>query len=162
MVGTAAVTAAAIFASQGTLSIVDVIGVACVAAMLGGVLGYYIGRRWGVALMQRPGRGEERRRKILEEGNALYVKWGWLACFFIPSFVAGIARMRFLIFVIFNSVAALIYQFATALPAYGAATLISGHTETGNVVSLAVGVVLVVLIFWRVVLPRRRLRKAER
>jgi membrane protein DedA with SNARE-associated domain len=160
MIGTAAVTAAAVLASQGTLSIDDVIAVACLAAVLGGLLGYAGGRRWGVDLMQRPGRGEERRKKMLDQGNILYRRWGWLACFFIPSFIAGIARMRFLMFVIFNTLAAVIYQFATALPAYGAATLISGHTETSNVVDLAIGVVLVVLIFWRIVLPRRRSRKA--
>jgi membrane protein DedA with SNARE-associated domain len=160
MIGTAAVTAAAILASQGTLSIDDVIVVACVAAVLGGLLGYGGGRRWGVDLMQHPGRGEERRRKMLDQGHALYVKWGWLACFFIPSFIAGIARMRFLMFVIFNTMAAVIYQFATALPAYGAASLISGHTQTSNVVDLAVGAVLAVLIFWRLVLARRRARDA--
>jgi membrane protein DedA with SNARE-associated domain len=161
MIGTAAVTAAAILASQGTLSIEDVIAVACVAAVLGGLLGYAGGRRWGVELMARPGRGEERRQKMLDQGHALYVRWGWLACFFIPSFIAGIARMRFLMFVIFNTIAAVIYQFATALPAYGAATLISGHTQTSNIADLAVGAVLVVLIFWRIVLPRRRSRKAQ-
>jgi membrane protein DedA with SNARE-associated domain len=161
MIGTAAVTAASILASQGTFSIDDVIAVACVAAVLGGVLGYLGGRRWGVDLMQRPGRGEDRRRKILDEGHTLYVRWGWLACFFIPSFVAGIARMRFLMFLVFNTIAAVIYQFAAALPAYGAATLISGGTQTSNVVDLAVGVVLVVLIFWRVVLPRRRSRNPQ-
>jgi membrane protein DedA with SNARE-associated domain len=162
MIGTSAVTAAAILASQGTLSIDEVIGVACVAAIVGGVLGYCVGRRWGFELMQRPGRGEERRGKMLDQGNALYVKWGWLACFFIPSFIAGIARMRFRVFLTFNTIAAVIYQFATALPAYGAASLISGHTETSNVLDLSVGVVLVVLIFWRVVLPRRRSRTRAR
>ena len=78
MVGTAAVTAAAILASQGTLSIDDVVAVACAGAVLGGLLGYEGGRRWGVELMQRPGRGEERRMKILDQGNTLYAKWGWL------------------------------------------------------------------------------------
>jgi membrane protein DedA with SNARE-associated domain len=161
MIGTAAVTAAAVLASQETLSIDDVIAVACAAAVLGGLLGYGGGLRWGTDLMQRPGRGEARREKVLNQGEALYLKWGWLACFFIPSFIAGICRMRFAMFLIFNTIAAVIYQFATALPAYGAATLISGHTETSNVVDLAVGVVLVVLIFWRIVLPRRRSRKEE-
>jgi len=64
-------------------------------------------------------------------------------------------------FLIFNTMAAVIYQFATALPAYGAATLISGHTEASNIVDLAVGVVLLVLIFWRIVLPRRRSRREQ-
>jgi membrane-associated protein len=159
MIGTAAVTAAAILASQGTLSIEDVIAVACAAAILGGLLGYGGGLRWGVALMEHPGRGAARRKKTLDQGHALYVRWGWLACFFIPSFIAGICSMRFLMFLVFNTIAAVIYQFATALSAYGAATLISGHTETSNVVDLAVGVVLVVVIFWRIVLPRRRSRR---
>ena len=107
--------------------------------------------------MERPGRWEERRTKALDQGHALYSRWGWLACFFIPSFIAGIARMRFVMFLIFNTMAAVIYQFATALPAYGAAKVISGHTDTESLVELAaVGVVLVVVIFWRVVLPRRR------
>jgi membrane protein DedA with SNARE-associated domain len=161
MIGTAAVTAAAVLASQGILSIDDVLAVACAAAVVGGVLGYEIGRRWGMRMMQRPGRGEDRRRKMLDEGHALYMRWGWLACFFIPSFVAGIARMRFLTFLVFNTIAAVVYQFATALPAYGAAALISGHTKTSNDVDLAVGVVLVVLIFWRIVLPRRRSQRAQ-
>ncbi len=161
MIGTAAVTAAAILASQGTLSIEVVIAVACVAAVLGGLLGYGGGRRWGTDLMQRPGRGEERRRTTLDQGQALYGRWGWLACFFIPSFIAGIARMRFVMFLIFNTMAAVIYQFATALPAYGAAKVISGHTDTESLVELSVGVVLVVLIFWRVVLPRRRRRSGS-
>ena len=158
MIGTAAVTAAAILASQGVLSIEDVIAVACVAAVLGGLLGYEGGRRWGVGLMERPGHGEERRKRALEQGNALYARWGWLACFFIPSFIAGIARMRFVMFLIFNTMAAVIYQFATALPAYGAAKVISGHNDSETLAELAVGVVLVVLVFWRVVLPRWRRR----
>ncbi len=156
MIGSAAVTAAAILASQGVLSIDVVIAVACVAAVLGGLLGYGGGRRWGADLMERPGRWEERRTKTLDQGHALYSRWGWLACFFIPSFIAGIARMRFVMFVLFNTMAAVIYQFATALPAYGAAKVLSGHSDTESVVELAAGVVLVVLIFWRVVLPRRR------
>lgn len=155
VVGTAALTAAAVLASQGVLSIEDVIVVACVAAVLGGVLGYGAGRRWGVGLIERPGRGEERRKKTLSRGTALYRRWGWLAVFFLPAFIAGIARMRFVTFVICETMAAVMYQFATALSAYGAAKVISGHVDTESLIELAVGVVLVVVIFWRVVLPRR-------
>jgi membrane-associated protein len=161
MIGTAAVTAAAILASQGTLAIEDVVAVACAAAVLGGIVGYAGGRRWGVELMQHPGRGEERRKRMLDEGHALYVRWGWLACFFVPSFIAGVARMRFAMFLIFNTIAAVVYQFATALPAYGAGKVISGHSDTESLFELAAGVVLAVLVFWRIVLPRRR-RRAER
>jgi len=158
MIGTAAVTAAAILASQGTLSIDGVIAVACAGAVLGGVLGYWVGLHWGVELMEHPGRGQERRRKMLDEGHALYERWGWLACFFIPCFVAGICRMRFAVFLLFNTIAAVLYQFATALPAYGVARVLTGHTGTSDIVDLGVGVVLAALILWRIVLPRRRSR----
>ena len=154
MVGTAAVSAAAVLASQGVLAIEDVIAVACVAAVLGGVLGYAGGRRWGVSLMERPGRWEERRARTLEEGHALYSRWGWLACFVIPSFVAGIARMALVMFLIFNTMAAVIYQFATALPAYGAGKVVSGHSGGVSVAELAVGVGLIAVIAWRLI--RRR------
>lgn len=53
--------------------------------MLGGLLRYGGGRRWGVSLMERPGRHEERRRAALAKGHELYGRWGWLACFVIPS-----------------------------------------------------------------------------
>lgn len=155
VVGTAALTAAAVLASQGLLSIEAVIVVACVAAVLGGVLGYGAGRRWGAGLMQHPGRGEERRKKTLARGTALYSRWGWLAVFFLPAFIAGTAHMRFLTFVICETMSAVMYQFATALSVYGAAKVISGHVDTESLIELAAGVVLVVLIFWRVVLPRR-------
>ena len=161
MIGTAAVTAAAILASQGTLSLEAVIAVACAGSVIGGLLGYGGGRRWGLAFMERPGRFEEQRINALEQGHTLYERWGWLACFFIPSFVAGIARMRFLLFAIFKSFALVIYQFATALAAYGASKVVSGHTNTESIAGLAVGVVLIVIGIWRLILPRRW-RAAER
>jgi membrane protein DedA with SNARE-associated domain len=161
MIGTAAVTAAAVLASQHVLSIEAVVAVACVAAVLGGVLGYGGGRRWGVRLMERPGRLEERRRHALDTGHELYRKWGWLACFVIPSFMAGIARMVFAMFLIFNTIAAISYQFATALPAYGAARVLSGYNDIPSIVGFIVGVALLAFIGLRLV-RRRRASSARR
>ncbi len=155
MVGTAAVTAAAALASQNVLSIDDVIAVACAAAVIGGLLGYGGGRRWGVQMMERPGRYEQRRRVALEKGHDLYGRWGWLACFVIPSFMAGIARMAFVMFIVFNTIAAVCYQFATALPVYGAAKVVSGHSDAVSIVELIAGVAALVLIGLRL-LGRRR------
>ena len=56
--GETALIAAAILASQGHYSIVEVIAVAAVAAIIGDNGGYYVGRRWG--------------RKMLAQ-------WEWLA-----------------------------------------------------------------------------------
>src|SRR5262249_42780059 len=63
VIGTAAVTATAILASQGTLSIDDVIGVGSLAAVLRGLLGYYVGCRWGFEGMGLGGDGTPRSRR---------------------------------------------------------------------------------------------------
>jgi membrane protein DedA with SNARE-associated domain len=160
-IGTAAVSAAAVLASQHQLAIDDVVAVACVAAVLGGVLGYWVGQRWGVRLMEHPGRHEQARRRALAEGHEAYERWGWLACFVIPSFIAGIARMAFAMFLIFNTIAAVTYQFATALPAYGAGKIVSGHADAESVVALAVGLGVVVVIGWWLLRRHRRQSRTD-
>jgi LPXTG-motif cell wall-anchored protein len=160
-IGTAAVGTAAVLASQHQLSIDVVVAVACVAAVLGGILGYWVGHRWGVRLMEHPGRHEQARRKALVQGHAAYERWGWLACFVIPSFIAGIASMTFAIFLIFNTIAAISYQFATALPSYGAGKIVSGHADAKSIIALAVGLGLVVAIGW-LLLRRRRQSQSKK
>ena len=105
--------------------------------------------------MERPGRWEERRKKTLEKGHEIYGRWGWLACFVIPSFVAGIARMRFPIYLIFGTIAAFLHASATALGAYGAGKVSSGHNDIVSILELALGVVVLALIAQRFRLRRR-------
>jgi membrane protein DedA with SNARE-associated domain len=154
-IGTAALGAAAVLASQNKLSIDAVIAVACVGATLGGVIGYVVGRRWGVDLMERPGRWEEQRKKTLEQGHKIYRRWGWLACFVIPSYVAGVARMSIVMFLIFGTIAAVAHMFATAVPAYGAGKVASGHHDIVSILELACGLALIALIAWRARVRRR-------
>ena len=156
MIGTLAVGTAAVLASQHELSIEDVAIVACVAAAVGGVLGYWIGNHWGLRLLERPGRYEEKRRTALAKGHQIYGRWGWLACFIIPAYMAGIASMAFVVFLIFNSLAAIIYELATALPTYDAGRVASGHTDALSIIGLVVGIGLLVLLGARVIRRRRR------
>ncbi|MGO9221427.1 MAG: hypothetical protein ACLP5E_27250 [Streptosporangiaceae bacterium] len=60
-IGTAALGAAAVAASQGRLELAAVIAVAAIAGEAGGLGGYAIGRRWGRQLLGRPGRHHARR-----------------------------------------------------------------------------------------------------
>ena len=53
--GTAAIGAAAVFASQGKLNIAAVLIVAVIGNEVGGLLGYKIGDRWGRRILEHPG-----------------------------------------------------------------------------------------------------------
>ncbi len=85
VIGTAALGAAAVAASRGRLDLAAVIAVAVIAGEAGGLGGYAIGRRWGRRLLERPGRHQERREKMVQRGERLYARWGWLAVFFTPA-----------------------------------------------------------------------------
>jgi membrane protein YqaA with SNARE-associated domain len=93
LIGTAALGAAAVAASQGRLDLGAVIVVAAIAGEAGGLGGYAIGRRWGRRLLERPGRHHARREKMVERGEKLYARWGWLAVFFTPAIVSGTAKI---------------------------------------------------------------------
>ena len=93
VIGTAALGAAAVAASQDKLDPAAVIVVAVLAGEAGGLGGYAIGRRWGRRLLGRPGKHQAGREKMVARGEGLYARWGWLAVFFTPAIVSGTAEM---------------------------------------------------------------------
>jgi membrane-associated protein len=95
VIGTAGLGAAAVAASQERLQLAAVIVVAVVAGEVGGLAGYAIGRRWGRRLLERPGRHQAGREKMMQRGERLYARWGWLAVLFTPAIVSGTANMPF-------------------------------------------------------------------
>ena len=119
VIGTAALGAAAVAASQGRLDLAAVIVVAAIAGEAGGLGGYAIGRRWGRQLLERPGRHHTRREKIVERGERLYARWGSLAVFFTPAIVSGTAKMRPYQFAFWNLLASLGWAVSVAASAYG-------------------------------------------
>ena len=85
VIGTAALGAAAVAASQDKLDLAAVIVVAVLAGEVGGLGGYGIGRRWGRRLLERPGKHQPGREKMMQRGERLYARWGWLAVFVTPE-----------------------------------------------------------------------------
>ena len=92
-IGTAALGAAAVAASQDKLNLAAVIVVAVLAGEAGGLGGYAIGRRWGRWLLERPGKHQAGREKMMQRGEKLYARWGFLAVFVTPAIVSGTAKM---------------------------------------------------------------------
>jgi undecaprenyl-diphosphatase len=138
-IGTTAIGAAALAASQGNLNLAAVVIIGTVGGEIGGLLGYYVGTRWGNALLARPGKRQAGRKKLMDKGERAYEKWGRMAVFFTPAIVSGTARMKRGQFIVWNFIAALLFTWAVAATAYGAGRVTTGHRATEDILILVLG-----------------------
>jgi membrane protein DedA with SNARE-associated domain len=157
-IGSAAVAAAAVGASQGNLSLGAVIVVAVVAGEVGGLLGYYIGNRWGTEILARPGKRQASRQKLLDKGERAYAKWGRLAVFFTPAIISGTARMNLRQFALWNFFASILFALSVAATTYGLGRIITGHHTVNDVLILVGGLVVTAYLVMSAV-RRHRLHK---
>jgi membrane protein DedA with SNARE-associated domain len=157
-IGTAALGAAAVAASQDKLDLVAVIVVAVLAGEAGGLGGYSIGRRWGRRLLERPGKHQAGREKMEERGEKLYARWGWLAVFFTPAIVSGTAKMRPYRFAFWNLLDSLGWSVSVAASAYGVGRLATGHHGAHDIAILVIGLAAGVLVAVTAVRRHRRRR----
>jgi hypothetical protein len=82
--GDAALIAAGTLAGEGRLSVGIVLGLAMAAWMLGSVAGYYIGRRGGRELLERPGWLAKARGKLLAKGDHAFGRHNFTASVTMP------------------------------------------------------------------------------
>jgi membrane protein DedA with SNARE-associated domain len=157
VIGATALGAAAVAASQGGLNLALVIGVATVAGEVGGLIGYAVGDRWGQVLLERPGKHQEGRRRMVERGERAYARWGRLAVFFTPALVSGTAKMHRGQFVVWNLIASFAFSVSVAASAFGIGRVVTGHTSLRDIVTLLVGLAMGTLVMvWSVRHHRRR------
>jgi membrane-associated protein len=160
-IGATALGAAGVAASQGTLQLWLVVVVATAGGETGGLIGYAVGNRWGRALLERPGRHQAGRQRMVERGERAYARWGRLAVFFTPAIVSGTAKMERGQFVLWNLLASLGFSVSVAASSYGLGRIVTGHYSARDiatlVVGLAVGTVVTVVTVRR---HRRRRREA--
>ena len=159
-IGTAALGAAAVAASQRRLDLAAVIVVSVIAGEVGGLGGYAIGRRWGRRLLERPGRHQASREKVLQRGERLYARWGWLAVFFTPAIVSGTAQMPPYRFAVWNLLDSLGWSVSVAASAYGLGRLATGHHTGHDIAILAIGLGAGAIV--AIAATRRRRRRAAR
>jgi membrane protein DedA with SNARE-associated domain len=157
-VGEAVLIGAGIAASRGHPDIASVILFAWVGANVGGVAGWLVGRQGGrrVALA---GRWLKRaRRRGLEQGERFFDRYGWLAVYVAPSWVAGINRMSPVRFAAANAAWALVWALGLGLGSYAIGPSVRDiWNDVGLIGTLAIVVaVLVVLLLTRLGMRRRR------
>ena len=145
-IGATALGAAGVAASQGKLNLALVVGVSTLAGEVGGLIGYTIGNRWGRQLLERPGRHQAGRQKMVERGERAYARWGRLAVFFTPAIVSGTAKMQHGQFVLWNLLASLGFSVSVAASAYGLGRILTGHSSPHDIATLLVGLVVGVIL----------------
>jgi membrane-associated protein len=159
IIGTTALGAAGIAASQGKLNLALVVAVATVAGEVGGLIGYAVGNRWGRQLLvERPGKHQSGRQQMVAKGERAYARWGRLAVFFTPAVVSGTAKMQHGQFVLWNFIASLAFAVSVAASSYGIGRLVTGHYSLRDVATLLVGLVVGALIL---IFVRRRRRRGR-
>ncbi len=117
---------AGIFAAQGKLSVISVIGVVAIAAIIGDNVGYHIGKRYGRRLFSKPD-GIIFRQEYVQRSEKFYEKWGsktMLIAHFVPVVrtfapaVAGVGRMNYKQFVIFDAIGDIAWAVSVTLIGY--------------------------------------------
>ena len=116
--GETALVAAAIFAGESELNILGVIGSATLAAIVGGSIGYWIGRQFGFPLLLKYGRYIHLDEPRIKLGQYLFQRHGGKIVFFgrfvallraFAALLAGINRLPWSRFSLFNALGALIW-----------------------------------------------------
>ena len=152
--GETALIAAAIYASNGHLSIIGVIAVAAVAAIIGDNIGYWLGREGGRRLLYRYGLLARFADRVLPPAERFFERHGGKAVFFARFFggvrvtgawMAGITRMSWWRFLFWNALGGIVWAVGVGVIAFygghAAADVIEEYGLYGGI-----GVVVIVAL----------------
>jgi membrane protein DedA with SNARE-associated domain len=157
---TALITAALYSGTTGRLDIIDVVGTAALAAIIGDNLGYLIGRRIGLHLLVRYGRYfglDERRLKV---GQYAFLRHGDKIVFFgrfvaflraFAAMLAGANLMSWRRFLIMNGLGGILWAALIGFGAYFLGEEIKRVAVSAGVALLiaALGLVMGSLLYFR-------------
>jgi len=117
-VGEAALIAGGILAARGRLDLAELVTEAWIGATLGGIAGWLLGMKIGHTVVAGPGPFRGARLKMLATGQRLYERFGGVAVFFTPAWLAGINRMRSRSYLILNAISAFLWAIVVGVGAY--------------------------------------------
>ncbi len=151
--GEAALVAAGISAAHRHLELTWVLGAAWAGASAGGTAGWLIGREGGRGLLTVPGPLRPVRLAMIARGDRFYERYGPIAVFFTPSWMAGIHDMRGSRFLPANAISAVVWALSIGVGAYllgpSITDVIADAGLAGVLVIGALLVLAVVLAVWR-------------
>jgi membrane protein DedA with SNARE-associated domain len=122
--GEIALVTAAAYASSGKISIAIVIALGALGAIVGGVLGYWIGAKGGLPLLTRYGGYIGVRKSHIDRAHAFFERNGSKTILFgrfiailrtWAAIVAGAAAMSFTTFVTYNTIGSIVWAIAFGL-----------------------------------------------
>jgi membrane protein DedA with SNARE-associated domain len=153
--GETALIAAAALASHGHGSIVAIVALAIAAAVLGALVAFLIGRRWGRDLLTRWPRLERLSHKGIEKSQEFFDRHGSKAVFlgrFVPvlratlGWMAGVGGMPLRRFLAWNVAGAVAWGLLIGLLAYyvGQAVIDAVERDLGIGLAAIAGVLIVV------------------
>jgi membrane protein DedA with SNARE-associated domain len=116
--GEAALVTAGILAAHHHLDIASAVAVAWLGATVGGTAGWLVGLKAGRTVLSAPGPLYRVRLAALARGDRFYERFGAIAVFLTPSWVAGINGMRASRFLPANAAAALVWAVLVGGGAY--------------------------------------------
>lgn len=111
---------AGILAAQGELNYWGVLVSSTAGVVVGSIINYWIGYRFGRTLLEKYGKYVFIKHDFLEKTEAFFEKYGAFAVFIgrlligirhYIGFVAGIARFKFKSFVVYTSIGGLLWMF---------------------------------------------------
>ena len=154
--GEPALIAGALFATRGRLDLLEVLVVSWLGAMLGGVAGWAIGRRAGHALVSAPGPLHRQRLRAITRGERFFKRFGVVAVYLAPSWVAGSIGFPARRFMLANAAAAAIWTALVGGGAYVVGPQVRDVVGDAGLVGLIALGGLAVLAIARTVLRRAR------
>jgi membrane protein DedA with SNARE-associated domain len=147
--------AAAVYAARGRLDLVEVLLIAWAGAAAGGMVGWVVGRRFGAALVEAPGPLRRQRARAAVRGTRFFERYGVLAVYLAPSWVAGATGLPARRFIPANALAAAFWVALIGGGAYVVGPSIGDIAADAGLVGLVVLGALAVLGTARVLLHRR-------
>lgn len=169
--GESIVVIAGLLASKGVLELSDVILVVSVGAIWGDTVGYFIGHRFGEGFFLRYGKYFFFKKEYLNEAKGFFDKHGGKTVFFgrfmawlraFAPVIAGISKMPYLRFLLFNVAGGIVWATAFSLLGYfigNSWDIIKGYFGWIGILAFISGVIIIYLYF--LLTKKRRLIKEK-